>query len=268
MEEIKRDELMEEAVETTEQVAEEVVEAAPAAEEAVETAADKAIETEEVAAETDEAAADEAVEDEADGIKIEITIEKDAPEGENAEAEKKDSKKRFFKKTENGFEVDTSRIESSFKSLGEQIAAAFNSASQAINVARESAQQKANQKKKADRLAKMLPYMKEEEIHEIAEAVINGDETFKDVELAALLPVMSEADCRVLFEKSLAANDEAPGTDDYYLLCVPYVGEEALTQLVDRYVEGHYQDIKMDDVYPYLASKDVKRIFYFEMKKD
>ena len=261
MEEIKRDELMEEAVETVEQVAEEVVEAAPAAEETVETAADKAIETEEVAA-------DEAAADEADGIKIEITIEKDAPEGENAEAEKKDSKKRFFKKTENGFEVDTSRIESSFKSLGEQIAAAFNSASQAINVARESAQQKANQKKKADRLAKMLPYMKEEEIHEIAEAVINGDETFKDVELAALLPVMSEADCRVLFEKSLAANDEAPGTDDYYLLCVPYVGEEALTQLVDRYVEGHYQDIKMDDVYPYLASKDVKRIFYFEMKKD
>lgn len=206
-----------------------------------------------------EGEAETAEDEEADGIEIEITIEKDK------DAEKR-TESRFFKKTEKGFEVDTKELEASFKNLGEKIAAALNSAGQALNVAREAAAQKANQKKKADKLAKMLPYMQEDEIHEIAMGVIAGDEAFKDIELASLLPFMNEADCRLLFEKSLKANDEAPGSDDIYLQCVPFVGEEPLTLLVDRYVEGGYQDIKMDEIYPYLASKDVKRIFYYEMK--
>ncbi|MGX8728316.1 MAG: hypothetical protein ACSW75_01980 [Lachnospiraceae bacterium] len=242
------EEKMEEVLEKVEEAAEaveEVTEQQAAAEEALEEAVEKA---------------EEAEEGEEDGIEIEITIEPDA------DAEKK-AESRFFKKTDKGFEVDTKEIEASFKSLGEKIAAAFNTAGQTLNAAREAAAQKANQKKKADKLAKMFPYMNEEEIHEIAEGVINGDDAFKDVELESLLPFMSEADCRLLFEKSLAANDETPGTDDIYLQCVPFVGEEALAKLVDRYVEGSYHDIKMDDIYPYLASKDVKRIFYYEMKK-
>lgn len=242
------EEKMEEALEKVEDAAEAVEEVTEQPEVAEETAA----ETEEKVEETEEG--------EEDGIEIEITIEPDS------DAEKK-AESRFFKKTDKGFEVDTKEIEASFKSLGEKIAAAFNSAGQTLNAAREAAAQKANQKKKADKLAKMFPYMKEEEIHEIAEGVINGDDAFKDVELESLLPFMSEADCRLLFEKSLAANDETPGTDDIYLQCVPFVGEEALGKLVDRYVEGSYHDIKMDDIYPYLASKDVKRIFYYEMKK-
>lgn len=237
---------LEETVEAVENVAE--------LQPTVEAEAEAAVETAE-AAEAAVEEVEEAAEEAADG---EETCE---------ECGEKKNESRFFKKTDKGFEVDTKEIEASFKSLGEKIAAAFNTAGQTINAAREAAAQKANQKRKADRLAKMLPYMKEEEIHEIAEGVIAGDEAFKDIELASLLPFMSETDCRVLFEKSLAANDENPGADDIYLQCVPFVGEEALAKLVDRYVEGNYHDIKMDDIYPYLASRDVKRIFYFEMKK-
>ena len=239
-----------------------VVEVAEKLEEAVE-AVENVTEQSAAVEETAEAA-EEAAEETTEAA--ENAEETPAGEENGCEGGKK-ADSRFFKKTEKGFEVDTKEIEASFKSLGEKIAAAFNTAGQTINAAREAAAQKASQKKKADRLAKMLPYMKEDEIHEIAESVIAGDEAFKDIELASLLPFMSEADCRVLFEKSLTANDETPGTDDIYLQCVPFVGEEALTKLVDRYVEGSYHDIKMDDIYPYLASKDVKRIFYFEMKK-
>ena len=98
--------------------------------------------------------------------------------------------------------------------------------------------------------------------------MIAGDEEFKDVDIASLMPFMSKEDCSVLFEKSLAANDEKPGVDGkLYLKCVPFVGEEALSKLVDRYVEGGYENIKMDNIYPYLSSADVKRIFYYELKK-
>ncbi len=82
------------------------------------------------------------------------------------------------------------------------------------------------------------------------------------------MPFMSKEDCSVLFEKSLAANDEKPGVDGkLYLKAVSYVGEETLSKLVDRYIEGGFENIKMDNIYPYLSSADVKRIFYYELRK-
>ena len=49
---------------------------------------------------------------------------------------------------------------------------------------------------------------------------------------------------------------------------MPSVGEEVLSKLVDRYVSGECQDLRMDGIYPYLSSKDVKRIFYYELRKE
>ena len=175
---------------------------------------------------------------------------------------------RFFRRTATGFEVDTNEIEEALKAFGDKITEAMNNVSRGVQDSWNLAQEKANQKKKADKLAKMLPFMDEAEIHEIAEKVIAGDEEFKDVDIASLMPFMSKEDCGVLFEKSLAANDENPGCDGkLYLKCVPYVGEETLSKLVDRYVEGGFENIRMDNIYPYLSSADVKRIFYYELKK-
>ena len=174
----------------------------------------------------------------------------------------------IFRRTENGIEIDTDEIENMFRVFGDKLCDAFSSISKTVSDGIEAAQQKASQKKKSDRLAKLLPFMEEAEIHEIAEKVIAEDPEFKDVDLASLMPFMSEADLQALFEKSLALNDENPDADGkLYLDCVPYVGEEALSKLVDRYVEGGYQHIRMDNIYPYLSSQDVKRIFYYELKK-
>ena len=191
-----------------------------------------------------------------------------APEDEASECGDDRKEGRFFRRTEKGFEVDTSEIEEAFRSFGEKIGAAMNNVSRGVQNSYNAAQDRANQKRKADKLAKMLPFMKEEEIHEIAEKVLSGDEEFKSIDIASLMPFMSREDCIVLFEKSLAANDENPGADGkLYLKCVPYVGEEALSKLVDRYVNGGCENIRMDNIYPYLSSADVKRIFYYELKK-
>ena len=182
------------------------------------------------------------------------------------EEEKKES--RFIRRTPKGFEVDTNEIEEALRSFGEKISEAMNSVGRGVQDSINAAQDRANAKKKADKLAKLLPFMEEAEIHEIAEKVIAGDEEFKDVDIASLMPFMSEEDCALLFEKSLAANDENPGVDGkLYLKAVPYVGEAALSKLVDRYIEGGYENIKMDNIYPYLSSADVKRIFYYELRK-
>ena len=110
------------------------------------------------------------------------------------------------------------------------------------------AQDRANQRKKADKLAKMLPFLDDTEIHEIAEKVLAGDENYKGLDIEA--------------------NDKEPGVDGkLYLKCVPYVDESVLSKLVDRYVAGGFENIRMDNIYPYLSSADVKRIFYYELNK-
>lgn len=184
--------------------------------------------------------------------------------GDDADA----SMPRFIRRTANGFEVDTSEIEKAFAAFGEKITEAVNSVQKGVQDSLNAAQDRANQKRKADKLAKMLPFLDEAEIHEIAEKVLAGDEAYKGIDIASLMPFMSKEDCGVLFEKSLEANDKEPGVDGkLYLKCVPYVDEAVLSKLVDRYVEGGYENIRMDSIYPYLSAQDVKRIFYYELNR-
>lgn len=203
----------------------------------------------------------------------EESAEGESAEDETAEDESGEDKPFFIHKTGKGFEVDTQELGANLKDFGEKVASAFSgamaSAEKAINEGLQQAEQKMKDRQKADRLAKMLPYMGAEEVHEIVEKIIAGDEEMKDVKAETLLPFMSREDCGRIFERSLAANDLNPGADnELYLACVPYVDGELLSKLVDRYVEGQYPNVKMDKVYPYLKAQDVKRIFYYELKKE
>ena len=187
---------------------------------------------------------------------------------EEAEEEAAHESPRFIRRTANGFEVDTSEIEKALQAFGEKISEAVNSVQKGVQDSFNAAQDRAQQKRKADKLAKMLPFLDEAEIHDIAEKVLAGDENFKGIDIASLMPFMSKEDCGVLFEKSLEANDKEPGVDGrLYLKCVPFVDEAVLSKLVDRYVEGGFENIRMDNIYPYLSSADVKRIFYYELNK-
>ena len=251
------EEIKEEIKEAAQNLAEAVKEKAEEWKEKAEEFCEKAEEAEDISELGEEAGC------EAEKIIEDVTEEFEA--SEDAE-EKKES--RFIRRTPKGFEVDTKEVEEALRSFGEKISEAMNSVSRNVQDSINAAQDRANQKKKADKLAKLLPFMEEQEIHEIAGKVIAGDEEFKDVDIASLMPFMSKEDCSVLFEKSLAANDEKPGVDGkLYLKAVPYVGEETLSKLVDRYVEGGFENIKMDNIYPYLSSADVKRIFYYELRK-
>ena len=43
----------------------------------------------------------------------------------------------------------------------------------------------------------------------------------------------------------------------------PFISNECLSKLVDEYINGNYQDIQMDALYPFMNSKDVKRLFKY-----
>ena len=81
------------------------------------------------------------------------------------------------------------------------------------------------------------------------------------------MPFLDEKDCDALFLK--IALDADKKYEHSLVSLAPFVSEECLSKLVDKFVSGELQDVDMDGLYPFLSSKDVKRLFkYIVSKKD
>lgn len=111
------------------------------------------------------------------------------------------------------------------------------------------------------KLVKILPFMDEEDIHEIVQKIIENDKKFKDVDLVAIMPFVSKEDADTLFLNKLN-ND-----DSISIELVHFVSSECLSKLVDAYIEGKYENLDVDALYPFLDKEDVKKLFYFELNK-
>ena len=46
-----------------------------------------------------------------------------------------------------------------------------------------------------------------------------------------------------------------------------FVSEDCLSILVDEYINGKFSNLDIDKLYPFLDGEDVKKLFYFELKK-
>lgn len=117
--------------------------------------------------------------------------------------------------------------------------------------------------KKTDKLLKMMPFMDDDDIHEIMEHVLNKDEGFEDIDLNVLLPFIDDDDIDLLFMRYVK-----DGMVDEVTKTIPFVSDDCLSDLVGEYVKGKYQDLDMDSMYPYLDEDDIKKLFYYEMKKN
>ena len=42
----------------------------------------------------------------------------------------------------------------------------------------------------------------------------------------------------------------------------PFVSKKCLSSVVDGYIAGEYPALDMDELYPFLSDKDIKRIFF------
>lgn len=161
------------------------------------------------------------------------------------------NRKSTSKKTP--FEEGMKDFEDAMNQLGETIAKGINKAKVWMN----------NNKndKVTNRLVKILPFMDEEDVHEIVDKILLDDPDFKGVNVVAIMPFLDDEDCDKIFLKKLQEDD------DVALELINFVSEECLSYLVDAYINGKYPDLDVDKLYPFLDGDDVKKLFYFELKK-
>ena len=114
---------------------------------------------------------------------------------------------------------------------------------------------KENKGKKSSLIA-ALPFMDKEELLDLANKVINKEET--RIPLVTILPFVDEKDCDELFIKLIDKQEESDVT--YF---APFISEELLDKVVDEYVNGKYQHLNMSALYPFMSSESVKKVFNY-----
>ena len=116
---------------------------------------------------------------------------------------------------------------------------------------------KPSTEKKTKKLLQILPFLDEEDVHEVVTKFLEGDAVLSGNELVAVLPFASEEDCNALFMRTLEKGD-----DNYNPVAIaPFVSEECLSKVVDRYLAGEFKDLNINALYPFISSKDAKRLF-------
>ena len=113
--------------------------------------------------------------------------------------------------------------------------------------------------KNGSQLMQIIPFLDEDDVREIAENILNDPSKYDGLDLRAVLPFLSENDCDDLFLKvALDTNKEYKHSMASF---APFVSEECLSKLVDKYIAGELEGVNMNKFYPFLSSKDVKRLF-------
>ena len=113
--------------------------------------------------------------------------------------------------------------------------------------------------KKESNLSNLLPFLEEEELHEIVLSIVNDEKNniYKNLDLEELFPFLNEEDTELLFIKGISS----PNSKINPVELAPFVSEKALTVFVDEYLKGNYQDVDIDELYPFMKSSDIKRLF-------
>lgn len=116
---------------------------------------------------------------------------------------------------------------------------------------------------KQKKLMQILPFLDEEDIHDLFVKIMDDAETMKDIDLVMIMPFLDEADASELFKKALLEGN----TRFNPVAIAPFVDEEALSGVVDLYIEGKIKHANIDSLYPFLSSKDVKRLFEYVLSQ-
>ena len=119
---------------------------------------------------------------------------------------------------------------------------------------------------KTRKIKKILPFLDEEDLKEIVDAILAKDEKYEFLPLDILFPYLNEEDCDRLFLMALDDVDMKNKIDIQKL--VPFVSEECMDKFVDLYVQGKYKNVNIDELYPFMNNKSIKKIFSYYLCKD
>jgi hypothetical protein len=107
------------------------------------------------------------------------------------------------------------------------------------------------------KLLRLLPYMSAEEAHKVCEKILANDTSFKNLDMATVMPFLSAEDCDALFVKAIETDKKCD-----LATATPYVSAKCLAGVVDAYIDGKYPSLDIDSLYPFLADTEIKKIFY------
>lgn len=80
-----------------------------------------------------------------------------------------------------------------------------------------------------------------------------------------VMPFVSKEHADKLF---LAFIEEGGLKEDFNVVTLaPFVSDTCLDKFVDQYLEGHYQHVNVDLLYPFMDSKTVKKLFKYILSK-
>ncbi len=118
--------------------------------------------------------------------------------------------------------------------------------------------------KKNNKIIQMLPFLSQEDLHEIVKSILNNDEAYKDLQLVTIFPFLNQTDCDQLFENFIKGKWNG---DNGNIACLlPFISQKALSCFVDEYINGNYQDVDINAFYPFMNASDIKRIFNYVLK--
>ncbi|MDE6407768.1 MAG: hypothetical protein K2K48_06925 [Anaeroplasmataceae bacterium] len=179
----------------------------------------------------------------------------------------------IYKKNQNGTETELKEIsfEEAFPLAGTG-ALVFDSPIEEMNFYKEVLKKyppaPVDDSKKESKYSDMLPFLDDEDLHEIVLSIVNEEENskYKDLDFEELFPYLNEEDSDFLFAKGISSPNLKINPADI----APFVSEKALTAFVDEYLKGNYQDVDVNDLYPFMKSSDIKRLFmyFLEQKKE
>ena len=168
----------------------------------------------------------------------------------------------FFKKIGSGARVAGEKLVSGVKDLGGKI----NLGAKDINRKfKEGTERLFNKDKSTDpdsteaKLLKLLPYMSKREAHELCEKLMENDESLKKLNISTIMPFISSDDCDAIFVRSIELNNRNTDLGS----AVPFVSKRCLEKMVDDYIDGRYPQLDIDELYPFLADAEIKKLFYY-----
>ena len=116
-----------------------------------------------------------------------------------------------------------------------------------------------NQNTKTQKIISLLPFLDDDDISEIVNEIINDSEEYKDLPLESIMPFLPDEDADRLFMEFVGKDNL--GEEFHISSIVPFVSEKCLDKFVEEYINGKYQKVDIDSLYPFMDSKTVKKLF-------
>lgn len=110
-------------------------------------------------------------------------------------------------------------------------------------------------------LEKLLPYLGEEEVNELAKRILGSeDRKWKGIGIKRILPFLNSDRVDELCQEAVEKGED-------YKVFLPYLSGGKMHEMVAEVLEGGLA-MELDAMYPFMNEADIRKVFYFCLEKE